>query len=164
MSNFEERYTAWLDGTLNDAERREFEATLGEADRRAAAEWTRLRPALREHLEPAPMPHGDFLNSQVLAAITPEQPAGPAVRRAWFPLGRLAFAGAALLVVAAVLSAVWLPGNGGMPSQEQFISQVIDARASDPKLGATAFAAPGGRGAVLWISDAGYIPGNEKIK
>lgn len=167
MSNFEERHTAWLDGTLSEAERRAFEAELRDpaAARREAAGWSALRADLRETLTPAAMPHGDFLNAQVLAAIGRETPAAVAPRRrVWFPIGRLALAGATLLAVAAILAAVVLPRDGGAPDDARFISQVIDARSSDPRLGATAFAAPGGRAAVLWISDAGFIPANEKIR
>lgn len=169
MKNFEERYTAWLDGALDEAERESFEATLpdGEAARAEAANWNLLRGLLRESVVPSAMPHADFLNSQVLAAIDREKPpvaAGRATERGWFSAGRLAWAGAFLLAVAAGLSFVVVPRNGGAPTESQFISQVVDARSSDPKLGAYAFAAPGGKGAVLWVTDAGYIPANERIK
>lgn len=169
MKNFEERYTAWLDGALDETERESFEAALpdGEAARAEAANWKALRGLLRETIVPSPMPHADFLNSQVLAGIEREQPPavfGRATERGWLSAGRLAWAGAFLLAVAAGLSFVLVPREGGAPTESQFISQVVDARASDPKLGAYAFAAPGGKGAVLWVTDAGYIPANERIK
>lgn len=170
MNNFEERYTAWLDGALDAAEREKFEAGLPDhaAARVEATEWAKLRGLLRETIVPAPMPHADFLNSQVLAAIHSETPkaesAGASGARNWFSAGRLAWAGAFLLAVAAGLSFVLVPRNGGAPTESQFISQVVDARSSDPKLGAYAFAAPGGKGAVLWVTDAGFIPANERIK
>lgn len=166
MSNFEERYTAWLDGALDDAERKKFEAEL--PDREAAladaAQWRRLGGLMRETLAPAPMPHADFLNSQVLAAIRRETPIVPTPGRSWFPIGRLAWTGVFLAAVAAVLSWLWAPRDGGMPDEARFISQVVEARSADPKLGAYAFAAPGGKGAVLWVNDAGFIPANERLK
>jgi anti-sigma factor RsiW len=168
MKNFEERYTAWLDGQLDEGERREFEAGLPdrEAAMKDAGEWRKLRGDLREVVSPATVPHADFLNSQILEAIRRQEPAAPPPSPAaggWFPVRRLAWTGAFLAVVAAVLSWWWAPRNGGMPSEGQFISQVVEARSSDPKLGAYAFAAPGGKAAVLWI-DAGYIPANEQLK
>jgi anti-sigma factor RsiW len=168
MSNFEERYTAWLDGKLDDAERAKFEAGL--PDREAAladaAQWRALGGLMREMIAPMPVPHADFLNSQVLAAIRSETPAGDASRpaRSWFPIGRLAWTGVFLAAVAAVLCWLWAPRDGGVPSEAKFISQVIDARSTDPKLGAYAFAVPGGKGAVLWVDDAGFIPATERLK
>ena len=170
MRNFEEQYTAWLDGALDERERVEFEASLPDRDEalRDAADWKKLGGLMRETLVPGAMPHADFLNSQVLAAIGREAPApasatsSPAKR--WFPIGRLAWSGAFLLALAAVLSAVIVPRISRPSSGDQFISQVIVARASNPKLGAYAFAAPGGKGAVLWVQDAGDIPANERIR
>lgn len=166
MSNFEERYTAWLDGAMDERESVEFEASLPDRDEalRDRADWMKLRGLMRESLEPAAMPHADFLNSQVLAAIGREAPAPSAPARGWFPAGRLAWSGAFLLAVAAVLSAVILPHISRAPGEDQYVSQVIAAHAADPKLGAYAFAAPGGKGAVLWIQDAGYIPADERIR
>ncbi len=168
MNNFEERYTAWLDGALDEGESAKFEAGLPDraAARRDAADWRKLRGDLREALAATPMPHADFVNSQVLAAIRAAAPRGAGPEKGgarWFPVGRLAWTGALLVAVAAGLSFLVLPRNGA-PTSEQFISQVVAARAANPKLGAYAFAAPGGRGAVLWVSDAGYIAADEKIK
>ncbi|HVE17271.1 MAG TPA: hypothetical protein VNB29_11075 [Chthoniobacterales bacterium] len=165
MKTFEEKYTAWLDGALEERERVEFEASLPDREEalRDREDWGKLRGVIRESLAPEPMPHADFLNGQVLAAIGREQPASrPA--RAWFPVGRLAWSGAFLLAVAAVFSAVILPNITRTPGEDQYISKIIAAHATDPKLGAYAFAAPGGKGAVLWVQDAGYIPANEGIR
>ncbi len=169
MNNFEEQYTAWLDGTLDGEAREKFEAALPDsaAARLEASRWGKLRGLMRETLQPAPMPHADFLNSQVLEAIRREAPAvalRPVAERGWFPVGRLAWTGVFLTALAAVLSWFWVPRGGGMPNEKQFISQVVEARSADPKLGAYAFAAPGGKGAVLWVNDAGYIPANERLK
>jgi anti-sigma factor RsiW len=167
MKNFEERYTAWLDGTLNERERQEFEAELPdrEAASKDAADWKKLRGLLRENLAAAPMPHADFLNSQVLAAIQRESPAPKVPARGWFPVGRLVWSGAFLLAIAVTLSVFILPSiRSNAPTDAQFVSQVVAAHVGDQKHGAYAFAAPGGRGAVLWVEDAGYIPANERIK
>ncbi len=166
MKNFEERYTAWLDGALDERERAEFEAELPDlaGALRERADWKNLRDLMRETFVPAAMPHADFMNSQVLAAIGREKPAAPPAATPWFPAGRLAWSGAFLLALAGLLSAVIVPKISHTPGEDQFVSQVIAARAADPKLGAYAFAAPGGKGAVLWVQDAGYIPANERIR
>lgn len=164
MKNFEERYTAWLDGVLDEAMQEEFEAKLDAEAHREAAGWRKLRGLMRESLVPAAAPHADFINSQVLAEIRREmpQPARQAPRRS-FGI-RLAWAGASLLTLAIVLSAIILPQVTKPPTADQYISQVIEARSSDPTHSAVAFEAPGGKGAVLWVENAGYIPANEKIK
>jgi anti-sigma factor RsiW len=163
MTNSEERYTAWLDGGMDDRERKEFEATLDAAAHRDAAEWRNLRGLLREVLQPASMPHADFVNSQVLEAIHREMPAprqaAPA-RGGWLPVRWLAGAGVFLLALAAGLSVLVLPHReGGAPGGRDSI-----VLAANPKFGAVAFAAPGGKGTVLWVNDAGYIPADEGLK
>jgi len=166
MTNFEERYTAWLDGAMDERERERFEAEL--PDREAAlgdaAGWKKLSGFLRESMASKPMPHGDFLNSQVLASIRHETPAPPRPGKSRFPAGRLAWAGAFLLAAAALLSIFVLPSATRKTSNEQFISQVVKARADRQSPEAYTFAAPGGKGAVLWVGDAGYIPADERIK
>ncbi|MGH8048477.1 MAG: anti-sigma factor family protein [Chthoniobacterales bacterium] len=166
MKNFEERYTAWLDGAMDAGERVEFEAALPdrEAALRDAESWRSLSGMMRESLAPSAMPHGDFLNSQVLAQIERETPAPREPARRLFPVGWLAWSGALLLTVAALLSVLVVPNIRRGPTNEQFISQVVKARAGNPDLGASAFAAPGGKGTVLWVEDAGYIPADEEIK
>lgn len=164
MKNFEERYTAWLDGEMDPREREKFEASLPDLAEslRDAEGWRSLRGLMRESLQPVAMPHGDFVAGRILAEIYRET--RPAPRHGAVPALRLAWAGAFLLTVAAVLSVVIVPGVNRGPTSEQFISQVVKARAGNPSLGASAFAAPGGKGAVLWVDDAGYIPANEEIR
>jgi anti-sigma factor RsiW len=164
MKNFEERYTAWLDGVLDEAMQEEFEALLDAQAHQDAAGWKKLRGLMRESLVPAFTPHADFINSQVLAEIHRETPRPKRQEtRGTFGI-RLAWAGASLLALAIVLSAIILPQVTKPPTADQYISQVIEARSSDPTHAAVAFEAPGGKGAVLWVENAGYIPANEKIK
>ncbi len=164
MSNFEQRYMEWLDGRPGEKPAGASREPGEDPAAVEAAEWDRLRGLLRGAMQPAAMPHGEFLNHQVLAAIAREQPAAGAGRGAWRPLRRLVFAGAMLIFAAAVLGVFTLAEERAHAGGERFISQVIEARSADPKLGAYAFTAPGGKGTVLWIQDAGYIPANEKIK
>jgi Predicted transmembrane transcriptional regulator (anti-sigma factor) len=161
MKNFEERYTAWMDDALDRDERAAFERALPDpaAAAREREEWLRLRGLMRQALEPARMPHADFVNSRIREAIARE--ARPAARSAprLFPLPRLAFAGGFLVVLACVLSAIILSG----PAPEApTVSEIVAAQVRDERNRAYAFEAPG-RAAVLWIDDAGFIPANERL-
>jgi anti-sigma factor RsiW len=165
MKNFEERYTAWLDGTLDQRQRIAFEREIDdlEAARRDREGWRKLGALLRESLGAEAAPHAEFVNARVLEAIGRDAPA-PARRPALFPVRWLAYAGAVLVVIAAGLTALLLPGNIGAPPGAESVSQVISTRAADPRFAAYAFQAPGGKGAVLWIEHAGYIPGDQSLK
>ncbi len=165
MKNFEERYTAWMDGTMEASETDAFEREIDdlEAARRDRADWSKLGGLMRECLVPEPMPHPDFVNSQVLDAIRRETPA-PRERPALFPIRRLVFGGAFLVVLAAVATAFLLPRDFGGPEGAVYASQVISAQSPDPKLSAYAFQAPGGKGTVLWIENPGFIPAGQSLK
>mgnify|MGYP001210676412 FL=1 len=165
MKNFEERYTAWLDGELNGEERVAFERELPDRDaaEKDRAEWAKLRGMMRESLAPARMPHADFVNSQVLAEIERESRAAEArqpARRGFLPIGRLAFLGAFLIVLATGLSVLVKPWAG---ASGPLVSEIVETHVANPTLHTYAFQAPGGRGAVLWIEEPGYIPANEKL-
>ncbi|MGC1480332.1 MAG: hypothetical protein WA771_07500 [Chthoniobacterales bacterium] len=169
--SFEERHTAWVDGTMEESEREAFERELpnaAEAERERAG-WQALRSRLREAVPTASLPHEDFVNSQVLEAIrqderrTGEETKGREESRGLFPLWRMAWGGGALVAIAAVLSGIWIFGNSGGPGNDQLISRVIAAEAQDPAAEAYVFQAPSGRGTVLWIEGAGYIPPTERL-
>lgn len=125
-------------------------------------QWAKTRDLLREHLA-APAPeYPEMINSRVLEAIERE---GRAVRRpAAVSLRWLAWSGVGLLATAALLSVVFLPGQMGPRSEQDFISQVIDARAETPPLSVTSFAAPDKRGVVLWVEGAAYIPPEKALQ
>lgn len=124
--------------------------------------WAKTRELLREHLTSAPLPHPDFVNSQVMEAI--RQEAKPAVRKPLISLVRLAWAGAGLLAIAALVTGIWLPREFGFRSEDEFMSQVIAARAETPALSVTAFRPPGDRGVVLWIEGSDYIPASQSVQ
>ncbi len=123
MKNFEERYTAWIDGALDGRERTEFEENLPnrvEALREREG-WRELRGLMRESLVPAEMPHGDFIQSQVLAAIERESRV-EASAAGWFPARRLAWLGAFLLAVAGALTAIIVPNISRTPGEDRYVS------------------------------------------
>ena len=90
MKTFEEKWTAWVDGELSDAERAEFEATL---DDRAAAEAEKnqahkLGALLKEQLQPRAMGNEEFFHHQLRGRIAAEMKE-PAPRRAASRTGEL---------------------------------------------------------------------------
>lgn len=156
MKNFESQYNRWLDGSLQGPEREAFEATLDAETRAAASSWPAVRSALKAAAGDIRVPHPDFLTHRVLEEIerqraTPRRAAG---------LWRLAWAGALCLVLAGVLTAVFLPRDSG----GNFSTTVVTAWTPEPGISAEAFAVPGGRGAVIWIDGAEFIPARESVR
>jgi anti-sigma factor RsiW len=67
MKTFEEKWTAWIDGEMSEAERAEFEASLQD---RSAAEAEKLQAnklgaLLREQLQPRAMGNEEFFHHQL---------------------------------------------------------------------------------------------------
>lgn len=156
MKNFESQYNRWLDGHLQGAEREAFEAALDDQTRCAAHGWPEVRAALKESAAAIPVPHPDFLNAQVLRSIGTPAPA----RRQRIPLGRLVWAGALCLATAGLLALSFLPRE----TRGDTSTTVVSAWTAAPDVSAGAFPVPGGRGTVIWLEGAGYIPGEEKVR
>lgn len=125
-------------------------------------EWQKTRSLLREHLTVPPLQNPDFINSRVLEEIERAdrlRPAAPTFSLRW-----LFWSGATALLVAGLLTAVLMPREFGLRNKEEFISQVVSARAETPQLSVTQFQAPGERGVVLWVDGVDYIPAGEAVR
>ncbi|MFA7235145.1 MAG: hypothetical protein WC076_13655 [Terrimicrobiaceae bacterium] len=158
MKNFESTFNRWLDGSLGEAQQREFEAGLDEETLRAAKAWPGMRALLKESAGQITLPHPDFLNEQIRRRIEEKQttPASPVV----FPLRRLLWAGAFCVASAVVFTAIFLPlKNPGNTSTIVFIAETASPGAS-----ASAFQTPGDRGAVIWLEGMPYIPDEERVQ
>lgn len=128
------------------------------------AAWARTRDLLREHLAPvSPLRNPDFINSRVMEAIERET-REKAARPPLFSLRWLTASGLGALAAAAVLIVVVLPRQYTPRNSEEFISQVVDARADNPDLSVSSFKAPENRGVVLWIDGADYIPPEKTVR
>lgn len=152
MKNFESTFNRWLDGSLNEAERREFEAGLDEETLRAAESWPGIRALLKESTGQISLPHPDFLNEQVRRAIA-ERPPRPA-----FPLSRLLWAGSFCVAAAMALTLFFLP------FQNHGSTVVFVAETSAPGTSVSTFRTPGERGAVIWLDGVSYIPDGERVQ
>jgi hypothetical protein len=125
-------------------------------------EWEKTRNLLREHLTVPPLTNPDFINSRVLEAIEREERPRPAA--SGWSLRWLFWSGATALLMAGLLTAVLMPREFGLRSHDEFISQVISARAEMPQLSVTGFQVPDGRGVVLWMEGVDYIPAGEGVR
>lgn len=160
--NYKE-YLAWQDGALDPAAQARFEASLTPEERSRAEEWRAIRQALREGVPAPPLEYPDFLNARILEEIRREENVSDRRRRLPSLRPLLAW-GLGLMVAAAFLAAAWLPRERGLRSEEEFISQVIGARAGTPQMSVTAFPAPDRRGVVIWIEGADYIPPEQSVR
>lgn len=159
MTKPDELYTQWLDGCADSGEAAHLEADpAARADRDA---WRALRAVLVDELAAPPLPHADFVNAQVLEAIRRET--RPIARPAGF-LRRIVYAGIGSLVAAALLTLAFLPGVLHKPSESELISQVVSARAGNPRVFVSSFQAPDDRGVVLWVEGAKFISPAETIR
>lgn len=160
MKNFK-KYLAWQDGAMDARERGRFEAQLSSEERGEAEQWAAIRQALRAQETP-PLAHPDFLNARVREAI--EKSAATSRPPALLSLKPLLGWSFALIAAALLLCVVWLPQEMGTRSEEEFISQVIEARAGTPQMTVSSFRAPDSRGVVIWIEGADYIPPEDPVR
>lgn len=162
MKPFEERFTAWVDGQLTGPELAEFEKELANHPH-AIAECGDAR-RLGELLRAQPVPklgNEDFFNDQLLQRIAAETPrAGEPVKaRGWFwSLPRLAFSGAACLVVAGALYKTLIPTGVPPGEKSKYFAQVVEAWPADPSISATTVYNPEDNVTVVWLDGLDYIP------
>ena len=156
MKNIESTYNRWLDGNLDEAARRKFEATLDDETLTSSAAWPEVRQLLKESADEITLPHPDFLNEQIRREIERENTRASAA----VPLPRLIWAGAFCVATAIVLTMLFLPidrsGNAG--------ATVFLAETSAPGASASTFRTPGDRGAVIWLEGISYIPDGERVQ
>lgn len=156
MKNIESLYNRWLDGSLDEAERQKFEATLDEETLASAKAWPQVRQLLKESAEQITLPHPDFLNEQIQREIERENPRPSAA----VPLPRLVWAGAFCVATAIVLTMLFLPlDRSGKAGATVFLAET-----SAPGASASTFRTPGDRGAVIWLEGISFIPDEEQVQ
>ena len=167
-SDFEGRFTAWLDGQLTEDDRLKFEGELVErgfdpAGERAAAR--RLGDLLGSHSIAPTLRNPDFFNHQLRHRIAQEEPAAASQseRRGWWSLPRLAFGGAFCLVVAAVLFQTLIP-RGSAPDQTPYFAEVIDARPLSVGISADTIYTARDNVTVVWIDGLDYLPASYQLQ
>ena len=167
-SDFEENFTAWLDGRLTGDALAAFEKELiargfdPAAERRAAGS---LGDLLRKNSPTPALSNADFFNHQILHRIAQEQPAeaAPASRRNWFTLPRLVWAGAWCLLFAMMLFQMTIP-HGGPRDKTPYFAQVIDARPLDAGIYADTVYTSRDNVTVVWLDGLDYLPADYKLQ
>jgi hypothetical protein len=173
MKTFEEKWTAWVDGQLSEAERVEFEASL---DDRAAAEAEKdqthkLGALLKEQLQPGAMGNEEFFHHQLRGRIATEMKETrprptPQLRESWWTIGRLLWMGASSLAVFA-LCTFFVMREKPTPDQSQYLTQILNARV-DPNVSPYAtvsiFQTKQDRVTVLWVDGLKSLPSDYAAK
>jgi anti-sigma factor RsiW len=138
MKTFEERYTAYLDGLLNERE-----AAIFEQEQPALAakktEWLKLRGVLRDNLVPVELTNADFFNAELLRQIAqaPVPDRAPATGRRWFGIPRLAWGGLGALAAGTALFVVLIPHGDLSDPGSGYVAEVLKTTTIDPKVSAT---------------------------
>jgi hypothetical protein len=169
MKKFEEKWTAWVDGELDEAERAEFEASL---DDRASAEAEKqqalkLFALLKEQLQPRAMGNEEFFNYQLRERILAESGLAPRrARESWWTIRRLLWSGATSLAIFAVC-AFFLMREKPAQDQSQYLTQILNARV-DPNVSPDAtvsiFQTKQDRVTVLWVDGLKSLPSDYAAK
>jgi hypothetical protein len=164
-SEFEEQFTAWLDGKLSPEDASAFEREMRdrgfdpELERSAASRTVAL---LREHSRTPALPHADFFNHQILHRIESsldEPVPTPSRQRSWWGIPWLAWAGAACLLVAAALFKGLIPvGGGSLAERSTYYATVVDARTFENTVSASTVYNPKDNVTVLWLDGLDYLP------
>jgi len=169
MKKFEEKWTAWVDGELDEAERAEFEASL---DDRTSAEAEKqqalkLGALLKEQLQPRAMGNEEFFNYQLRERILAESGLAPRrARESWWTIRRLLWSGATSLAIFAVC-AFFLMREKPAQDQSQYLTQILNARV-DPNVSPDAtvsiFQTKQDRVTVLWVDGLKSLPSEYAAK
>lgn len=175
MKTFEEKWTAWVDDELNDAERAEFEASL--EDRTAAEtekrQVNKLGTLLKEQLQPRPMGNEEFFHHQLLermatetAAVAPH-PASPArERESWWTIRRLIWTGTTSLAAFAICT-FFVMRDKPPAAQSQYLTQILNARVDpsvNPHATVSIFQTKQDRVTVLWVDGLESLPAEYAAK
>ncbi len=167
MNPFEERFTAWVDGELEESEKLSFEAELRTDCARDKQDAIRLGDLLRTCPAPPSFDGGDFFNHQLLERIRAlESPASALPRGKKGGLSWFAWAGACSAVAAAVLFHFLIPigpqetgaSSGG------YMAQLSGTRPSDPGVTVSAFHSKKDDVSVVWLDGLDYLPETADLK
>jgi len=167
-SDFEERFTAWLDHQLPEIERTAFEQELikrgfaGASERHSA---DRLLALLREHSRSPDLRNAEFFHHQLRHRMAQEEAPAPETtqRRAWWSLPRLAFGGAVCLFIAAMFFAAFIP-RGAAEDRSPYFAEVIDARPLSAGISADTIYTARDNVTVVWLDGLEYLPASYQLQ
>ncbi|MEP6937408.1 MAG: hypothetical protein ABI871_05000 [Chthoniobacterales bacterium] len=173
MKTFEEKWTAWVDGQLNEKELAEFEATLPDlaAAEEEKNEALKLGSFLREQLQDREMANAEFFSHQLRETIARESrtsrpEAEASERTVWWSLPRFVWAGATSLAIFFVCTYfIVRPGSSG--DQSHYLTQILNARvdpAVSPNATISMFESKEDKVTVLWVDGLQSLPSEYAAK
>jgi len=137
MKTFEEKYTAWLDGTLTGEPLQSFE-NEHPSIQPEKTEYLKLKNLLRENLPGRELENAEFFASQIMEQIKRETAAArKSSGRRWFGLPRLAWGGIGALGVGFALFFTMIPRGDFSDPRAKYVAEVLKTRTSNPKIKAT---------------------------
>jgi hypothetical protein len=137
MKTFEQKFTAWLDGTLSGQELESFESEHPSI-LHEKADFLKLKGLLRQSLHRPELKSPDFFNSQIIEQINQERRASTRSSR-WRCLGlpRLAWGGIFTLSVGFALFLSLIPHGDFSDPRTKYVAEVLKTKTKDPKVKAT---------------------------
>jgi hypothetical protein len=137
MKTFEEKYTAWLDGTLTGEPLQSFE-NEHPSIQPEKTDYLKLKNLLRENLPGRELENAEFFASQIMQQIKRETTAArKSSGRRWFGLPRLAWGGIGALGIGFALFFTMIPRGDFSDPRAKYVAEVLKTRTSNPKIKAT---------------------------
>jgi hypothetical protein len=137
MKTFEQKFTAWLDGTLSGQELQSFESEHPSI-LHEKADFLKLKCLLRKSLHRPELKSPDFFNSRIMEQISQDRRASiRSSRWRWLGLPRLAWGGILTLSVGLALFLTLIPHGDLSDPGTKYVAEVLKAKTKDPKVKAT---------------------------
>ena len=172
MKTFEEKWTAWVDDEMNEAERAEFEASLDDlaAARAEKAQTRKLGAFLHEQMQPHAMGNEEFFHHQLSERIAhktaPAAALGPKLRESCWTIRRLVWLGTTSLAAFAVCTFLVMREKPA-PEQSQYLTQILNARVDpgvNPDASVSIFQTKEDKVTVLWVDGLKSLPSEYAAK
>jgi hypothetical protein len=137
MKTFEEKYTAWLDGTLTGEPLQSFENEYPSIQPEKM-EYLKLKSLLRDNSPGRELENAEFFASQIMEQIKREAAmARKSSGRRWFGLPRLAWGGIGALSVGFALFFTMIPHGDFSDPRAKYVAEVLKTKTANPKIKAT---------------------------
>ena len=137
MKTFEEKFTAWLDGTLSGEELQSFE-NEHPSIQHEKADFLKLKSLLRESMRRPELENPDFFNSRIMEQISRERSTSiRSSRWRWLGLPRLAWGGIVTLSAGFALFLTLIPHGDFSDPRTKYVAEVLKTKTNDHKVKAT---------------------------
>jgi hypothetical protein len=137
MKTFEQKFTAWLDGTLSGQELQSFESEHPSI-LHEKVDFLKLKSLLRQSMRRPELESPDFFNSRIMEQISKERSTSiRSSRWRWLGLPRLAWGGIVTLSVGFALFLTIIPHGDLSDPRTKYVAEVLKTKTKDHKVKAT---------------------------